>query len=105
VFLFFFFSFACFFFFFLSFGEVLPSLLDNPALISSFVNQYNVFRSRKKNDPEQFFKMSYKNSPEKLWVMGHFDRYADKYSWNEDLVNIVPIVPALHGSDFAVAGM
>lgn len=75
----------------------------NPALATSFLNQYNVFLERKRNDPAQFFATGgYARQAEKVWVMEQFRRYALQFAWNEGEA-AVPIVPALHGSDLAIA--
>jgi hypothetical protein len=83
---------------------ILFSRLDNPALATSFLNQYNVFCERRRNDPGHFFATGgYARFPEKVWVMEQFRRYALQFRWNE-AADAVPIVPALHGSDLAIAG-
>ena len=68
------------------------------------MNQYNVFSVRKRNDSAQFYSKTYKKSKEKMWVMEQFERLASQFSWNENLSEIVPIIPALHGSDLQIAG-
>jgi hypothetical protein len=72
--------------------------------VTSFLNQFNVFNSRKKHAPQSYFATTYKSNRQKLWVIEQFERLARQFSWNEDWENIVPIIPALHGSDMLIAG-
>jgi hypothetical protein len=75
--------------------------VDNKTLTTSFVNNYAISVTRKKNSPEHFFKTTYQRNPSKVWVMERMHVLLGLLPWQEALV--LPIVPALHGTDFFVA--
>jgi hypothetical protein len=63
-----------------------------------------VLHNRKKNSPLHFFNDNdYKSKENKRWVVDQFEQRSSECPWNSSLA--IPIIPAIHGTDFLIAGM
>lgn len=76
----------------------------NPALSTSFVNQWRVMTTRKLHSSEMFFARTYTKDVAKMAVMDYFDRDLLQFTpYNRELT--IPLIPVLHGTDYVTSEM
>lgn len=74
----------------------------NPTLLRSFINFWKLTETRFINDHQVFFDdLSLKNNEQQQWILEQYQKLTSSCVWNKDLM--VPIIPALHGTDFSLA--
>eukprot|EP01127_Copromyxa_protea_P005793 TRINITY_DN1564_c0_g1_i6.p1 TRINITY_DN1564_c0_g1~~TRINITY_DN1564_c0_g1_i6.p1 ORF type:complete len:687 (-),score=134.25 TRINITY_DN1564_c0_g1_i6:237-2297(-) len=75
----------------------------NETLITSFINHRNIITTRMRDNPHLFNKDILKNKERKdrLFVHSKWMERVGETGWNTD--EDVPIIPAIHGTDFGVA--
>eukprot|EP01126_Amoeba_proteus_P062401 TRINITY_DN8479_c0_g1_i1.p1 TRINITY_DN8479_c0_g1~~TRINITY_DN8479_c0_g1_i1.p1 ORF type:complete len:280 (-),score=60.30 TRINITY_DN8479_c0_g1_i1:79-918(-) len=76
----------------------------NETLLQSYINQYKILTNRIKNNPSLFNKEGWRDEKgveDRQKVQDTYKQRVHGVSWNAN--DIVPILPLLHGTDFAVA--
>lgn len=76
------------------------------SLTSSFINHWHVTISRKRHSSEHFFHVGYNKNAKKMAVKDCLDQIVKSYRWNtnNNQTEDVPIIAALHGTDYHIAG-
>jgi hypothetical protein len=86
-------------------GSIIPleiKAVYNHTLLVSFINQWKIMMSRKKDSPELFFECGFRKNAEKMAIMEYYQKnIIDKMSYNKDL--LLPLIPVLHGTDELIA--
>jgi hypothetical protein len=80
----------------------------NPSLTSSFINHWQVTISRKRFSADQFFRVTYGKNEQKMAVKARCDKVVEGFNWNVNgnkQTEAVPLIAALHGTDYHIAGM
>jgi hypothetical protein len=74
-------------------------------LISNFINQYQILRSRFQKHPELFKSSQWmfaETSDAKIKVNDFYTARSKPLDWNDDNDGVT-ILPAVHGTDFTIA--
>jgi hypothetical protein len=82
--------------------EIIPEkifAIYNPSLTVSFINQWKVYQSRKRDNPNIFYSQNYtkgtSKDDDKIWVNDQFNQLCNESIWNHKLDS--PILPVYHG--------
>jgi len=74
-----------------------------PHQLSNFANKWASSTTQVKNNPSLFINKQWRENGEELriWVHDQYNKKVFQFNWNQNLE--VPIIPAIHGTDEAVA--
>jgi hypothetical protein len=77
--------------------------VNTPHQLINFANKWNSSLTQVKNNPRLFINQKWKENGEelRLWVHEQYMNKVKQFAWNENL--IIPIIPAIHGTDENVA--
>jgi len=74
----------------------------NPALTTSFINQWHTTQERFQSSHSQFFHETYSKNTDKCELMHTYHSRIGEFQYKKS--PLIKLVPALHGTDYHVAG-